>query len=77
MRSGRSVSAVNSRMLCGFLFSAISKSSLSRSVTKRPFLSVTVNSMFTRVTSSVMRRGRIFVEGHCLPAPEEPELRER
>ena len=34
-----------------------SKSSLVRSVTKRPFLSVTVNSMLTRVTSTVMRVG--------------------
>ncbi len=54
-RKGRSVSAVNSRICCGFLFSIISKSSLVRSLTKRPFLSVTVYSRFTRVTSTVIR----------------------
>ena len=54
-RSGRSVSAVNSAMVCGFLFSNTWKSSFVRSVTKRPFLSVTVKSMLTRVTSRMMR----------------------
>src|ERR1022692_3412539 len=41
-RRGRSVSAVNSAMFCGVLFSNTWKSSFTRSVTKRPFLSVTV-----------------------------------
>ena len=54
-RSGRSDSAANSMMVCGFLLSKTSKSSLVRSVTKRPFLSETVNSMLTRETSRVMR----------------------
>src|SRR5580693_9238160 len=36
-------------MNCGFLFSITSKSFTVKSVTKRPFLSVTVNSTFTCV----------------------------
>src|SRR5580698_6485782 len=44
-------------MICGFLFSIMSKSVFVRSVMKRPFLSVTVNRMFTRVTSRIIRVG--------------------
>ena len=54
MRSGRSDSAANSRMVCLRLFSMTSKSSFSRLLTKRPRLSVTVKRRLTRVTSSVM-----------------------
>ncbi|SPF35339.1 hypothetical protein SBA4_1640003 [Candidatus Sulfopaludibacter sp. SbA4] len=54
-RRGRSLSALNSMIGWTRLFSITSKSALLRSVTKRPFLSVTVNSMFTRVTSTMMR----------------------
>src|SRR5947209_3847602 len=64
-RSGRLVSAVNSRMRWGFLFSLISKSSLVRSVTKRPFLSETVNNKFTRFTSSVIRLAGSEAAGFC------------
>src|ERR1035437_946718 len=56
-RSGRSLSALNSRMFCGFLLSITSKSSLARLVTKRPLRSVTVYSRLTRVTSTWMRVG--------------------
>ena len=56
-RSGRSLSELKSWITCGFLPSMISKSSFVRSVTKRPFLSRTVKSMSTRVTSTVMRDG--------------------
>ena len=41
-RSGKSDSAENSKILCGFLLSKTSKSSLFRSVTNRPRLSDTV-----------------------------------
>src|SRR5271154_2198023 len=53
-RRGRLVSAVNSEITWGFLFSTISKSSLTRSVTNRPFLSEIVNSRLTRLTSRRM-----------------------
>jgi len=56
-RRGRSDSAAKSEMVCRRLPSTISKSFLSRSVMKRPFLSVTVNSRLTRVTSTWMRVG--------------------
>src|ERR1039457_2646926 len=51
-------------MVCGFLFSTTSKSSFARSVTNSPFLSVTVNSMSTRVTST-----RIREDSSALAAP--------
>src|SRR5271170_2199763 len=53
-RRGKLVSAVNSEITWGFLFSTISKSSLTRSVTNRPFLSEIVNSRLTRLTSRRM-----------------------
>ncbi len=43
----------------------ISKSSRLRSVTKRPFLSDTVNSMFTRLTSNVIREAASSSIGTC------------
>ena len=54
-RRGKSVSAVNSMIFCGRLFSSTSKSSFVRSVMNRPRLSVTVSRMLTRVTSRTIR----------------------
>src|SRR5580658_9179496 len=47
----------------------ISKSSLLRSVTKRPFLSITVKSILTRKTSTVIRVGSaLSITGVCCAA---------
>ena len=87
MRSGRSVSAVNSRCFAASWLRKSRNRLWSRSVTKRPFLSDTVNSRFTRVTSTVMRDagsssgGGLGVGGAWAfcpkPAPEHNEIAEK
>ena len=51
--------------VCSFLLSMTSKWSLVRSVMNRPLRSVTVNSRFTRVTSTVMIAGSSALTGGC------------